>query len=885
MSRDSDCPSANDWRGFVLGQSSEAEAEKLERHLGTCRNCLDTLESLQTEDMLVEAVRNQSGADQPEDPAVADLMTRLEKRAPAERPQGVTAQVPVLAGVTENPTVTPSNPATDIDGPAEAVACLAPPQAPDEIGRLGPYRVLRLLGSGGMGVVFLAEDTQLQRQVALKTLLPSLATRPSARQRFLREGRAAAAIEHEHVIPIFQVSEDRGVPFLAMPLLKGESLDDRVRREGRLPLAEVLRIGREIAEGLAAAHEHGVIHRDIKPGNVWLEGDRGWVKILDFGLARAGAGGAQLTQQGMIIGTPAFMAPEQISGQAVDGRADLFSLGCVLYRLATGELPFPIKDTVATLMAVATETPKPPRALCPDLPETLDELIRLLLAKAPEERLPSARVVAAALAAIAADRTQIFPASLVPPALRRQGSKRKRLLAVAAVLLCAFLAAGLVVYRMATDQGEIEFVREDPGLAPEVVIQRNGMAVAVVDLNSQRNVVLHSGDYTLRLAGNPRGLTIDAPGTLTLMRGDKKTVRVRQVSIPPPPMVHRIQWLDAEQGFPAFIGQTGISADGKLFFGAGDAGPTGSIRIFEVATGKLVHDLRPGSEVWFSNAAFVPGGKYLLAGYSKDNDLYLWDITTGKVVRKLTGHSEPALVAVAPDGKQALSCSPEDRTVRLWDLESGKELRKLEGHTEKAAGVFSPDGKKVLTFSPDKTLRVWDVETGKEQQKLTGHEDACSGCFSPDGKQVLSFSGDHTVRLWEVASGKEVRRFEGPGDKVGSALFVAGGKQVVANCDDRHYRVWETASGKLLCEIDLTQFGEDHWSMTASPDGRWGLVSHQDGTVRLFDLTSGEEAHRYLGCPKARAFSFSLDGRVVVAGSFRQGMYVFQLPMETQTSP
>ena len=146
---------------------------------------------------------------------------------------------------------------------------------PDELGRLGPYRVLKVLGAGGMGVVFQAEDPHLQRLVALKAMLPGLAASESAKQRFLREARAAAALKHDHIVTIYQVGEDRGAPFLAMEFLEGESLDDRLKREGKLPLAEVLRIGREMAEGLAAAHERGLIHRDIKPANVWLEGKKG----------------------------------------------------------------------------------------------------------------------------------------------------------------------------------------------------------------------------------------------------------------------------------------------------------------------------------------------------------------------------------------------------------------------------------------------------------------------------------------------------------------------------------------------------------------------------------------------------------------------------------
>lgn len=277
---------------------------------------------------------------------------------------------------------------------------LAPPQSRDELGRLGPYRVLKILGHGGMGVVFKAEDPGLKRQVALKAMLPSLAASDSNRKRFLREAQAAAAIEHDNIVHIYQVAEDRGVPFMAMQFLKGEPLDDRLRKEPRLPLSDVLSIGRETAQGLAAAQERGLIHRDIKPANLWLEtqpaaGFR--VKILDFGLARGTADDSHLTQQGAIIGTPAYMAPEQVEGKKVDGRADLFSLGVVLYRLCTGELPFKGTDTVSTLMAVAMVQPKAPKALNPKVPSALSTLVMQLLAKIADERPQTAQQVVATL--------------------------------------------------------------------------------------------------------------------------------------------------------------------------------------------------------------------------------------------------------------------------------------------------------------------------------------------------------------------------------------------------------------------------------------------------------------------------------------------------------
>jgi WD40 repeat protein len=352
-----------------------------------------------------------------------------------------------------------------------------------------------------------------------------------------------------------------------------------------------------------------------------------------------------------------------------------------------------------------------------------------------------------------------------------------------------------------------------------------------------------------------------------------------------PDLLQAIPWLDAEQRIAAHIYQTGIAPDGKLFFGAGDAGPTAGIRVYEVATGKQFRELRPGVNVWFSNAAFVPGGKYLVATYSKDRDIYLWDLAAGKVVRKLTGHAIPGIgVDVSPDGKQLMSWG-EDSSVLLWDLEAGKELHRLRGHADKAAGVFAPDGKTVLTFSPDKTLRLWDAATGKQMKKLTGHAAACTGSYSPDGKRAVSFGLDETARLWDLTTGKEILQFVGANVKAGVRGFVDGGRKVAAYCEDGFFRVWETTNGRLVQEINLTGFGGDRWTVAASPDVRLALFCPPDGAVRVYDLASGKVIHRYANCRNARAFSFTPDGQFAVAGSFRAGLFVFRLPSVKAGTP
>lgn len=281
---------------------------------------------------------------------------------------------------------------------APLTTLLAPPTLPGGLGQLGEYRVLGVLGEGGMGLVLRGEDPRLNRQVALKVMHAHLAQRDEFRERFLREARAAAAIEHDHVVTIFQVGESNGVPFIAMPLLKGETLDARLKRVGRLSEAETLRIAYQIASALAAAHDRGLIHRDIKPENIWLEAKSGRVKVLDFGLARFDSAESELTRVGSVLGTPSYMSPEQSLGHELDGRSDLFSLGSLMYHLLAGQPPFQGTTLAAVLLAVINETPKPLETIRSDVSSETTALVGRLLAKAKEERPARAAEVVRRLA-------------------------------------------------------------------------------------------------------------------------------------------------------------------------------------------------------------------------------------------------------------------------------------------------------------------------------------------------------------------------------------------------------------------------------------------------------------------------------------------------------
>ncbi|WP_406697639.1 serine/threonine-protein kinase [Singulisphaera sp. Ch08] len=363
------CPVPEALRDFLLGKLPENEAEPVGRHLSVCTRCLGFAGQLRDNDALLEAVRAQSAPLGAEEEQVGVLIQRIRGLLTVSGDSGCS--------------IDPSSAFEQDD-------FLAPPEGRDEIGRLGPYRILGRLGAGGMGIVFHAEEMALRRPVALKVMRPELAAGESARRRFLREAQTAAAIEHDHVVTIFQVGEARGLPYLAMPLYQGETLGARLKRQGRLAPAEVARIGREVAEALAAAHARGLIHRDLKPDNIWLESGRDRVKVLDFGLARSIVEPTDLTQEGTLIGTPAYMAPEQAGGEWLDHRADLFSLGSVLYAMCTGVPPFHGRSNLATVRLVCDQPAAPIAKINPQVPLALIEVIEALHAKDPANRIPTA---------------------------------------------------------------------------------------------------------------------------------------------------------------------------------------------------------------------------------------------------------------------------------------------------------------------------------------------------------------------------------------------------------------------------------------------------------------------------------------------------------------
>jgi tRNA A-37 threonylcarbamoyl transferase component Bud32 len=529
------CPDAETLEQLLCGRTPPPEEERLLRHVEGCGGCAETVGRLLQSDTVVEALRDRRGpAEGAADPGAHGRIERLGRLRPG---------LPGIPDPSWNDT--PRQPAWELlpEARQELCDCLRPPQGPDEIGRLAGYRVLRVLGAGGMGVVFEAEDTRLRRRVALKAMRPALAARDSARQRFLREARALAALRHENVVPIYEADEDRGIPFLVMPLLAGETLEDRLRRERCLPPAEVVRIGTEASRGLAAAHARGLIHRDVKPTNIFLEtlpaapgssSPAGRVQLLDFGLVRATEGEGELTGSGVVLGTPAYVAPEQARGTAVDPRSDVFSLGAVLYRMCTGRRAFGGGSAMSVLTSLAVDLPRPVRDLNPEVPGPLADLVMRLLSKDPDARPASAAEVADSLerlrrptAAGAGDETRASAPS-PPPASGGPGGRRW-VLTAAAVLLLGLLPLGYffggTVVRFATNQGEVVIEVDDPDT--EVTVREGGAVIQ--DHKGQRRVTLAAGKHDLDVTIQDSAGEVHLFTTaLELRRGGKAIINVRQ---------------------------------------------------------------------------------------------------------------------------------------------------------------------------------------------------------------------------------------------------------------------------------------------------------------------------------------------------------------------
>jgi serine/threonine protein kinase/uncharacterized protein with WD repeat len=730
------CPEPDLLRKLLAGNLPAEEQAEVTRHLDQCTSCPQVLEELATEGARWSQPARRLGVERP--PANSAYWLAVKK---------VENEATVLAGVVEAPEVE-DEPVLDF---------LSPTDKPGNLGRLDHFEIVELLGRGGMGVVLKAFDECLQRYVAIKVLSPKVASNQTARKRFCREARAAAAVRHDHVVAIHTVDESEGNPYLVMEYIPGVSLQERIDRDGRLELEDIVRIAMQTASGLAAAHAQGLIHRDVKPGNILLETGNDRVKITDFGLARADED-VRLTQSGVVAGTPQYMAPEQAEGKPLDHRADLFSLGSVMYAMATGKAPFEASSALAMLLAITKDTPRSIQQINPTIPDWLVEIIDTLLAKDSADRFQSAAELANLLdqhlAHLQKPTKVPLPCSL---ATRARRLRRRRWITSAVPLL---LLGGLV----STEATGMTHVTS--WLASILPGQR-----APAPVPPRATLAGHAGPIW-SVAFSPDGKTLAmALDTGAVKLWDPETGKIKLT-------------LPAHKKFP--IWSVAFSPDGRLMATGSDEG---TVKLWDTKKWTEKQVFKTTSSV--RPLAFGGKGLKLVTG-TRDGKLKICNLAKHEVQAVPAGHLGVVMaVAFSADGKTVASASG-DETVVLWNAETGQQLFTLQGHGGGVWAVaFSPDSKLVAAGGWDHHVRLWDVASGDLLATLEGHtQDVWSVAFSRDGKTLASGSGDRIVKLWDVASRKEVVNFAGHGGTIYTVAFSPDGKTVASGSRDGTIKLW-----------------------------------------------------------------------------------------------
>jgi tRNA A-37 threonylcarbamoyl transferase component Bud32 len=524
-------PSAEQLQAYARGEVPADAADELERHFLECSTCCDVLRTM-PEDGLLRLAR-----------AAADTWIAHADTVP---PPGVQT----AATLGPDPTAPGW---THADSNARAM-----------FAEHARYRILEPLGTGGMGAVYKAQHQRMDRIVAVKIIHPRIVHGVQAAERFQREVKAAAKLHHPNVVTAYDADQVGDTHFLVMEHVSGVSLARYLATEGRLSVAQACDCVRQAALGLQHAHENGMVHRDIKPGNLMLT-PSGQVKIMDFGLARIAreqSTDAALTREGSLMGTPDYMAPEQANDASkADIRADIYSLGCTLYHLLAGQPPFPNGTHMEKIIAHIEHRPTPIRQLRPEVPEELAAVVERMLAKDPATRFQTPAAVAEALAPFAGGRS--------PAANRtatRSAAGRHPILIAAGVLAAALLITlGVVVMRIQTEHGMVVVETDDPDV--EVLVKQNGELITILNRKAGHQASLRPGKYEVELGPGAKGVKLTSTG-FTLTR-DGKTVTVRREPVALPTKTPRViaDWkfaVDAD-GRPVrdgqVVGAVGQSAD------------------------------------------------------------------------------------------------------------------------------------------------------------------------------------------------------------------------------------------------------------------------------------------------------------------------------------